>query len=422
MSLFAGRVLTAAMLFLALPVPAASDMRGDGPVLTLTEAQSLAHAHDAGRAGALAQARALHEDATADAQLPDPELRAGIENVPVDHPSRSRDNMTMTTLGVAQRFPPPGTLAARGAQGRARADTQQARTGLRELDTARAVRTAYIEVAESEARTVLLDGVLTTAGEREALLRGGYAGGDGTQQAVLESTLETLRARERVLANAGARQEARARLARWIGPDARRPLSAGLPGAQELPEPPAQSVPPTHPVLQTLDAGIAGARGQIALAHAAYRPEFVLEGRYGERAAHDSRGRELPDMASVMVSMSVPWFTAQRQDRRLAAARSRLAAARHARTDGARELQAQLDAARARAAQIESRLALYDAELLTRAGVLEDSAAATVAAGTLEPAAVAGARLTRLELELDRLALAAEALRVRAQLAYLGGR
>lgn len=413
------------LLFLSLPVLcglASAPALADGAALSLAEAEAIALARDEGLLTAQQRADALREDAVAARQLPDPELSAGIENVPVDHFSRSRDGMTMASLGLMQRFPPAGARAARGAQGDARATAEDARAALRALATRRAVRLVYVVLAEAAVRETLLARANDAAREAEALVRAGYAGGSGTQQAVLEAGLERVRLEDRALAAASAVQEARARLSRWLGPDAQRPLSPRLPRSAELPPVPDGPVPDAHPELAVLDAALAQARAEVALAGTAYRPEFALEGRYGERAAHDARGRELPDMASVMATVSLPLFTAQRQDRHLAAARKRLAAARHARTDASRALAAQLEEARALAAQLTQRLALYDRELLARADALERSAVAAVQGGTQGPERIARARVLRIEVEMERLELAAQALRAHVDLAYLGGR
>ena len=52
-----------------------------------------------------AQARAARETATAAGQLPDPVLKLGLNNLPIDGPDRysvTRDFMTMRSIGVAQ--------------------------------------------------------------------------------------------------------------------------------------------------------------------------------------------------------------------------------------------------------------------------------------------------------------------------------
>jgi outer membrane protein TolC len=415
------RLLAVAVCALGAHPAARADLP-PAPALSLAQAETLALERDAGRSALDARAAAWRHDAVAEGQLPDPELTFGLENVPLDSASLREDSMTMASVGLMQRFPPAGERAARRAGAQAHAGGQDAQAALRVLGTLRAVRRAYVALAVTAVQRALVDEGLAAARETQALVGAAYAGGASSQSAVVQAGLDALRLEDRARAVAGLEREQRATLARWLGPDARRPLPAGLPGAQDLPPAGGGPVPATHPALRARDADLAAARSAEALAAAAYRPAFALEGRYGARRAHDVQGRDLPDMGSVMATVSLPLLPGSRQDRRLAAARERVAAARHARLDEERDLNARLDAARAREAQLSGRLALYDTQLLPRAAMLTASARAGVQAGTATPVRAVRARLAETQLALERLDLAAQALRARVATAYLEGR
>src|SRR5581483_1322098 len=75
--------------------------------LTLAEALRIAEARAPAIAASAAAARGARELAVAAGQLPDPVLRAGLDNVPVtgsDALSLTRDSMTMARVGVMQEY------------------------------------------------------------------------------------------------------------------------------------------------------------------------------------------------------------------------------------------------------------------------------------------------------------------------------
>ncbi|MEP6825979.1 MAG: TolC family protein, partial [Ramlibacter sp.] len=76
--------------------------------LNLPEAQRLAVARSRQVTAQDAEAAAVREMARAAGQLPDPVLKLGIDNLPVNGPDRlslSRDFMTMRRIGVMQEIP-----------------------------------------------------------------------------------------------------------------------------------------------------------------------------------------------------------------------------------------------------------------------------------------------------------------------------
>ena len=77
------------------------------PALTLGEAQRIAVERSRQLAAQDASITAAREMAVAAGQLPDPVLKLGIDNLPVDGADRfslTRDFMTMRRIGVMQEF------------------------------------------------------------------------------------------------------------------------------------------------------------------------------------------------------------------------------------------------------------------------------------------------------------------------------
>lgn len=104
--------LLAALLYLARALAA-----GSAP-LTLAEAQHRAVAHSRQLAGHNAAIRTARDMARAAAQLPDPVLKTGIDNLPVSGAERlslGQDSMTMRRVGVVQEVTRRGPTSANGA-------------------------------------------------------------------------------------------------------------------------------------------------------------------------------------------------------------------------------------------------------------------------------------------------------------------
>ena len=73
--------------------------------LTIAEAEDLAVAAEPGLDALLARADAMQEQAVAAGQLPDPMLRVGLANYPIQSGGFSTEGMTQAQLGVRQVFP-----------------------------------------------------------------------------------------------------------------------------------------------------------------------------------------------------------------------------------------------------------------------------------------------------------------------------
>ena len=97
------RIRAAAALAAILTLPAWA-----AEPLTLQEAQGLAVSRSQLLVANKASAAAAREMAVAAGQLPDPFLKFGIDNLPVNGPDRlnlSRDFMTMRRIGLSQEIP-----------------------------------------------------------------------------------------------------------------------------------------------------------------------------------------------------------------------------------------------------------------------------------------------------------------------------
>jgi cobalt-zinc-cadmium efflux system outer membrane protein len=362
-----------------------------------------------------AQITASQESAVAAAQLPDPQLMAGLKDYPVtgsDAFSVRRDNFTMLTIGVAQEFPREEKRRLRGEREMLGSGKAALELDVMRRTIARDAALAWLDVYYPEQAQALIREL-----EREAQLQIesaeiAYRAGRKTQADVLaeQVTLALLKEKEADFAKQSTR--ARAGLSRWIGPEASRPIEEKLPD-----EPPPTleallTLAESHPHLNTLDKQTEVAQTEVALARQAYKPDWNLEVYYAARP-------EFSDFVGVQVGIDLPVFPKNRQDRTLASKLAELEKARSLKEDALRILKA--DAARyyAEWQSASDRLSTFFAQdILPTARERIDAATAAYQSGKADLASVLEARRAELDLQLQRLALMVDKARALTQLQY----
>ena len=140
------RCVVAAGVFAATLVTGAE--ANDAPPLHLEEAVTLAlNANDPTVQRFTERAAALEERAVADGQLPDPQLRFGLANWPVDSFDFEQEPMTQIQVGLRQSFPSGSTRSLTTARRRAEAREQRSARYLQELQIVLQVRRTWLELS-----------------------------------------------------------------------------------------------------------------------------------------------------------------------------------------------------------------------------------------------------------------------------------
>ncbi|MGH8675555.1 MAG: TolC family protein, partial [Burkholderiales bacterium] len=282
------------------------------------------------------------------AELPDPRLRFGIENLPITTSDRfrySRDFMTMRSIGVMQDFPNEAKRAARDARAQRARDVEQVGLAAQRATVQRDIALAWFDVHFAErTRGALESLVLQFAAQADTapsgVARGRQTAADGF---MLRGAVE--QARDRVIEQQRMVRRARIALAAWLGDEAKRPLGA-LPDTSRLLHSRdtllAQLL--EHPMLRMLDERERLARADTELARTTKKSDWSVEFGYAQREPYFS------NMITVMVALDLPWQAERRQDRDIA---SKLAEAEQVRAQ--RE-----DARRVHEAEVRGWLADHD--------------------------------------------------------------
>lgn len=377
--------------------------------LTLETALDLAVKRSEAARAAQAGVSSASEAARAAGQLPDPMLRAGIENLPVTGPDRfstTRDTMTMKRIGISQEWLSSEKRTARQAAADAvvARERVQARSAVAEarLDTALAYLDAYY-AAEAVKLTTLME---HHAHEEFEAARARLASSSGSSQEALALTAARGLAEDESAEARQLQSAAQATLQRWVGVaiDELTPVA-------EVPRPMEQAYVAGHPTVMARQFDIDVAQRAAAVAASERNPNWTWEVSYGQRTNYS-------DMATVLVSIPLQVAPSERQDRETAA---KLALAEKA--------EAELEEA-ARAATAEYRTLASDVQRLHerieryRTGVVAPAGQRTAAAtaayrsnqGTL--LTLFEARHAEVEAQRKLLVLQRDLARTQAQLAF----
>ncbi len=364
-----------------------------------------------------ASATAARQMAVAAGQRPDPVLKAGIVNLPVDGPDRfslTRDFMTMRSVGVMQELTGARKLQARSDRFEREAEVAEAGRRLALAALQRDTAAAWLDRHfEEQLRAMLL------AQRDEARLQveaadAAYRGGRGAQPDVFQARSAVAQIEDAVAQADRRVASARIRLARWVGaPGADALGAAPALGTVGLRDEQIERVLARHPSIEVMARQEAAAEAMVEVERANRRPDVSVELMFSQR------GPAYSNMVSVNVSVPLPWNRAQRQDREVAASVATVERLRAEREEAMRERTAELRSMLEEWRSHRSRLDRYDASLLPLAGERTRAALAAYRGGTSPLAAVLESRRAEIETRTERLRLEMDAARLWAQLEFV---
>lgn len=393
---------------------------GARAALALEGAIRIALDNDPAIAADRASARAHSENAVAEGQLPDPKLRTGLYNLPLDNFDIDSEPSTQLRLGVEQAFPRGDTLHFRRRRAESLAGVEDANAADTMLQTVREVRRHFLELYYQLQAAAIVEETRELFAQLVDITQSHYASGRVSQQDVLRASLELARLDDRATRIDTATDENRAALTKWLGEAAAQPLVEQFP---TLPEPPARdrlaAALPEHPAMHAETARVNAMKQDIQIAREQYKPGWSAGVEYRKRFGHDPDGDKRSDMMAAMLSMDLPLFTANRQDRRLAASIADAEAAELRRDDKLRELRRMLAVDYADWQRLGERAALYEARLLREADANASASLKAYQSGVTEFTTLMRARITELDVRLDALRIRVDRARAQANLLYL---
>ncbi len=390
--------------------------------LTLAEAERLALRSEPGRQALREHADALREQATAARQLPDPVLRIGLNNYPVESGGFSTEGMTNAGIGLRQTFPGRATLSLREERYAALSRGMQDRADARGRDVATAVRAAWLDAWYWQRSRELVTESRPLFADLAEITTSLYAVGRKSQQDVLRAELELSRIDDRLIEIDRQHAAAVAALREWIGDDAERPLAgstlvqSGIPDESDL----MQRLN-GHPALLAATAHVTASEREVDLAEERGKPSWSLDVGYSYREGSLASGVPRSDFVSVGVTVDLPFFRRTAVDSNLSAALHTRSAAAAEREQLKRQLVRQLESEFARWRDLERRLVLYDERILVQSHQHAEAALLAYQNDRADFDDVMRAYIEDLNTQIEHIRLQAEQGQSYALLANLGG-
>lgn len=414
MSIFpVGRTVAAAVWAAILISPAWA-----AEPLTLLEAQGLAVARSQQLVAANASIAASREMAVAAGQLPDPVLKFGIENLPVNGPDRlslSRDFMTMRRIGLSQEVPGGQKRQLRAERYEREASRTYAERLLVIANIERETAIAWIERFYNEQmRDLVLRQIRETQAQVQTA-KAGYGTGRNSQADVLAAQTSLVMLEDRLAQIDRQDRNASWTLARWVGTAGNRPVG-GDPPAWQTSRLDAGSLDEHieyHPDLVMARAQVEAAKTEARLAEANKKADWSVEAMYSQR------GSAYSNMVSVGVSIPLQWDRQNRQDRETAAKLAMVDEARAKYEEMLRQHEVEVRNLLNDWRTGKARVARYRDELVPLARQRSEASLTAYRSGKGDLAATLAARRDEVDARMQALTVEMETARAWAQINFL---
>ena len=390
--------------------------------LSLKQAEQIALESDPIINSHRARSRSFDEEAVSSGSLPDPKLLLGAANVPVDTFDLSQEPMTQLKLGVKQEFPRGRSLELNQKQAQ-----WMSRSALAQAEDARQkvlsdVRQAYLNLYYEVSALHIVTETRKLFSKLVNITESNYAAGRVNQQDVVLASLELSRLDDRSAKIRGMEESYRAELAQWIGELAWQPIEDSFP---ELPEMPTaidiNQVIAGHPLIQAQSARVNATQTKTDIAKQDYKPGWSASLDYGFRSGNNADGSSRADFATALVSLDIPLFTANRQDKNVAASLEKTNAARYEKDDKLRQLKRMYERDLHLWQRLGERAELYRNSLLSSAQNNTRASLNAYQSGVTEFNTLMRAQITELDVRLEDLRVRVDRAITQARLLYITG-
>ena len=411
----------AVALLAIIVIVAPAHARPDTP-LTLAEAVDLALAAEPGQMALEARAAALDERAVVAGELPDPMLRLGLNNFPLESGGFSTEGMTQATVGFRQTFPAGKTRSLSYEKFGLLSDQMSENANARGRSVRMAAQKAWLELYFLDRAETLIRESRPFFADLAEITRSLYAVGRKTQQDVLRAELELSRLDDRLIDIERRRGRAQSALAEWIGKEARRPVASNFPNWSSLaPLTDLQQGLLQHPALLAAKAQVDASAAGVKIADERSKPSWALDVGYGYREGNLPNGDPRSDLVTVGVTVGLPFFRKKSVDSTLTAALQDRSAAKSSMLRLERELVSQLEAEHAQWRELTRRLDLYDTRILNQAKGQAEAALLAYQSDAGDFADVMRSYIGYLNTQIEHIRLSVDRAQSYAVLANLAG-
>jgi outer membrane protein TolC len=249
-----------------------------------------------------------------------------------------------------------------------------------------------------------------------------YAAGRVNQQDVIRADLELSRLEDRAAKIRGNEDEYRAYLAQWVGDVAWQDIDSHFPVLPDVSDnTDINELLTQHPSVMAETAKVEASRTMIEVTRQDYKPGVGAFVEYRKRFGENTDGSDRSDMMAAMVTVDIPLFTENRQDKSVAAREESANAARYSRDDRLRVLKRKLEKDRATYRRLGERELIYKNKLVSSAANNAEASLNAYQSGVTEFTTLMRAGITELDVRLENLRIKVDRLRTQARLLYITG-
>jgi len=324
------------MVALGLPVGALA-----ASTLSLYQAERLALRQAPVLTQLQANSDALNQSAIADGSWDDPRLMAGVANLPTNTFSITQENMTQIQVGLSQQFPRGRSLSIHSLQDRLRAASTLNEKQLMKLKILKAIRVDWLNAYYWQQAAYVYKKERKIFKHLLSVNAKLLANNQLQQKDVVRAQFELSQITQLLYYAEQQHDTAKSQLARWL-PHQVNKLQIQLP---HWPTPPSLQMMKTlirqQPLLLADQKNNAANEQGIKLAQQKYIPGVNLGVVYGIRKG-ENLGKRRSDFIGAQVSMDLPFFTKNRQARRVKASQEDYVSSQMQELSDYRYLQSQL--------------------------------------------------------------------------------
>ena len=388
--------------------------------LSIQEAVEQALTAEPGIEALKAERAATLDLAIAGRQLPDPIIRLGVSNFPIETRDFNREPMSQLKLGVKQDFPTSLSRDAAGAHLNARALELRHLADDRKRTITLEVRQLWLGIYYELRAKKLIQASLEQLRELHEVTRSQYAVGLKNQTGLISLGVEIRRTEDELLATDERMTLLRSNLSRWIHDDAFR---SWPPEELEFEFQQSEIMRDErllqHPLLRAADARITMTDSEVSMAESKFKPHLTGEVAYALRSGDLASGEPKSDFLSVAIGMRLPLFPENRQDRALKAAESLNSAAKLQRSLLLRELNSRLSTAIEEYDSLNKRIEHYRDSIVPQALEFAHAAINAYQSDVGEYKDIVDSQRTALAVQLELVRLKTDRLRTWAAIDYL---
>ncbi len=391
--------------------------------LTLQKAEQLALKNEPGILGLNAKTKSMMEKSVAAGELMDPKLQIGLLNLPTDTFDFDQEPMTQFKLSYIQQFPSGDSQEIRRDKAVSQSRLFQHRIEERRRQLLTQVRLSYLEALywEQARGTVAQNRLLV--GQLSDFVQSQFSVGRSNQFDFITVQQRLSKLDDRLTQIEQNISGERYRLSEWIGEEfSQLPLSAGNPelGQDSLKTLDLETINQSiaqHPRIREFNNQIEVGRKDLELIRESEKPGWALNVSYAYRDdAQD--GSDRADFFSAMVTLDLPLFTENRQQKQHQAQQYEIQSSQLQRDALLRKLRSDVFRLQTNLELLDQRDQLYRENLVPQAEQRSRAALQAYQSGSGSFADVMQAYMEELNTQLEQKRIQVDSLKSGARLLY----